>query len=173
MVAVPSVEEVMRLSAGGRTRADAEEFAVSFAQLQVDATRKRDQQALVDRLASSEMDPDMRWFVLGDYQAQRNMGTRRRFDPSGDAWMRSEPIGGAGDGLDRVNVEVIAVLTGFPGADPFVGWSRARVDVVWEGQAWKVIHYALSSFGPFDVEGKRMAGHLKGPGWRRLQPSRG
>jgi hypothetical protein len=173
MVAVPSVEETVRLSSAGRTRADAEDFAVSFAQLQSDATRDRDQQALVDRLASSQMDPHMRFFVRGDYLGQREMRTRRHFDPSSEAWMRSEPIDSA-SALERVNVEIVAVYNGhLPGFDPVVGWCRARVDVVWEGGAWKVIHYAASTFGPLDVEGEEMADYLRGPGWRRLQPSRG
>ena len=170
MVEDPALGHTAELADSAQTRTDAESFALSFAQLQLDTREGRDQAAAVDALASGQLPALVRQFLLEDFADQRAIGTLSHYDPEGEAWLRSQVIGDPA-APERVNVQVAAVIVAEP-LDIW-GWNTTRVDVVWEDGAWRVADYASSVLGPVnpDQQPKPLKAFLEGDAWRQVQPA--
>jgi hypothetical protein len=175
MVETPDPTVTVSLSGGAQTQAAAESFAISFLQLQEFSGQERDQNALLDAVASREMSDDVRQYLADDYQAQVLMGGTRNVDPSLPTLIRSEVHGPAAK-----PTEVVVEVAGFnsvpegEGSKYFAGGEQATV--VWESGAWKVLTWANFSL-PHEPGGPRpttppsakdLASYVDGQGWRRL-----
>ncbi|WP_181309591.1 hypothetical protein [Nocardioides campestrisoli] len=161
-----SLDRTTDLSQSEEGRIDAENFAVSFAQLMVDTREDRDQEALVDDLTSDQLPTQVREILLSNYRHMHESGAGRHIDSSYPALVRSE-FAGTAEAPTRVNVELIAAA----GND----WNdslaviRMRVDVVREGDRWQVIGYGgPDSMGGGIEKPRDVLNELEGTGWRRI-----
>ncbi|MGJ9421903.1 hypothetical protein [Aeromicrobium sp. CF3.5] len=167
---VASASRTVAAAKVSRTRRDAEQFALEFSQLYIDARPDTDMEAVLSEVASAQMSPAIRNFIASDLQGQQTLGAERRWDATRSQWIRSSVRPASGQ-PDRVNVEIAAAFV----SDPFelYSWYKTRIDVVWADGHWKVIDLSAGDFGPDTSEEltpEQRKDYLTGPGWRQISP---
>lgn len=164
LVDQPSVEQTDALSRAGQSRLDAENFAISFAQLLMDTREGRDQSALIEGFSHDQLPQPIRDHLLIEYRDLRDLRLGRHFDPEFPALVRST-FEGSEDAPARVNVEVAAAI---PLSGPENSVAQVRVDVGRDQDRWKVLDFGGPAMGAFVERPEEVRSVLEGSGWRRL-----
>lgn len=168
----PVAAAVAAAATNGRTRADGEEYALQVAQVLTDSRSVQRGREVIDAVASPEMAPALRRFLIQDAASQRALGSDRSYDTSLEMWLRSRVASGTSEAPTRIDVEVVGNLVSPPLA--FHAWQLLRVDVLWEDDHWALVGYSGGRFGPHTATRMTPAQRrelLVGPGWRRIPPA--
>lgn len=164
-------EAVKQSSRADQSRLKAEEFALKFSQVLIDAREEPHTTELLESVSASRMPEGTRQAIVGEVQVQHSAGLGRHWNTQKPMWIRSSVSGNAARPT-RVNVEVAGVLAV---DDPtYVGWNKVRLDVVWERDAWRLIGLSARPFRPDDLSVNRanadIGDFLDGTGWREIPP---
>ena len=129
--------ELGRLSVGKETRLAGETFALAVAQYVADTREEHNRLAIIDAIASPQLDEAARDQLLADFESQRGLQTDRHFVTDGEEWMRSG-VRGKSSAPRVVQVELAAPLVN--GVVETVHLGRVRVDVARRAGRWEVTH---------------------------------
>lgn len=157
----------------GPSRAEAEQFALRFAQAVLDSREDVDPQRLVDTLAADELPEKACHHVLTRLPSMRDLGWKMFLVPQITGWVRSRADGDAA-APSRVEVQLVMSLDLENDPNLFSREAKplifsVRVDVVRVDDAWLVADWGGPASAGLDP-GQRPTKKWYGVGWRSFTP---
>lgn len=164
----PSLAAGSDAAEGDGDRVAGERFALVAAHLILDVRPELRGQDVMNTLASSSLDPDVRSYLEADIDLQQRAGTQRSIDTGRELWFRSEVVGSEA-APKRLNVQLLCVVNSVP--LQFSSWIGLRIDVARGSGRWELVGYsdgAPSPRGDSVLTPMEQRKYLTGPGWRRI-----